>query len=74
MYTQLKLIESNGNCFCKFLVPILKKGVMSARSFPLARQLAKREGLIDCNAHIDRERTDSHSKNPGDKPSGSGDL
>ena len=44
MYTQLKLIESKGNCFCKFLVPILKKGVMSARfhllgNWPSAKDL-----------------------------------
>ena len=44
MYTQLKLIESNANCFCKFSVPILKKGVMSARfhllgNWPSAKDL-----------------------------------
>ena len=59
MYTQLKLIESNANCFCKFLVPILKKGVMSARFHLLGNWPS--EGLIDYNAHIDGERTDSHS-------------
>ena len=73
MYTQLKLLKSNGNCFCKFLVPCFEERCYVS-AFPLARQLANHEGLIDSNAHIDGERPDSHSKMPGDKPSGPGYL
>ena len=69
MYTQLQLLKSNGNCFSKFLVPFFEERFYVS-AFPLARQLAKHEGLIDCNAHIDGERTesDAHSfKMRGDK-------
>ena len=46
MYTQSKLLKSNGNCFCKFLVPFFEERCYVS-AFPLARQLARHEGLID---------------------------
>ena len=46
MYTQLKLLKSNGNRFCKFLVPFFEERCYVS-AFPLARQSARHEGLID---------------------------
>ena len=43
------LVISDGIFFLQFLMPFLNKGACYVSAFPLARQMAKREGLIDFN-------------------------
>ena len=43
------LVKSDGILFLQFLMPFLNKGARYVSVFPLARQMAKREGLIDFN-------------------------